>query len=68
VPVENHIEQQVNAVDAVKAGLGVADKSFNFDRFVELPDRLDTVTYHAWINRAESIFLKTLQRAVQETQ
>jgi uncharacterized protein (TIGR00661 family) len=68
VPVENHIEQQVNAVDAVKAGLGVADKSFNFDRLAELPDRLDTTTYHAWMNRAESIFLATLQRAVQETQ
>ena len=66
VPVENHIEQQVNAIDAVKAGLGVADRSFNFDRLNELPPRLDTAKYHAWLNRAESILLSTLERAVQE--
>ena len=68
VPVENHVEQQVNAVDAVKAGLGVADKSFNFDRLAELPDRLDTAKFHAWMSRAETIFLATLERAVQGTQ
>jgi uncharacterized protein (TIGR00661 family) len=68
VPVENHIEQQVNAIDAVKTGLGVADKSFNFDRLSELPGRLDTATFHAWLNRAEPIFLATLERAVQGAQ
>jgi uncharacterized protein (TIGR00661 family) len=68
VPVENHIEQQVNAIDAVKAGLGVADRSFNFDRLIELPPRLDTAKYHAWLNRAESILLATLERAVQGAQ
>src|SRR5208283_2161892 len=41
VPVENHIEQQIHALDAVKAGLGVTDTRFNFDRLAELPDRLD---------------------------
>jgi uncharacterized protein (TIGR00661 family) len=67
VPVENHVEQQVNAIDAVKAGLGVADKSFNFDRLAELPDRLDTAKFHAWIKRAGPIFLATLERAVRGT-
>jgi len=68
VPVENHVEQQINAIDAVKIGLGVADKGFNLDRLAELPDRLDTAKFHAWLNRAEPIFLETLEQAVQEKQ
>jgi UDP:flavonoid glycosyltransferase YjiC (YdhE family) len=67
VPVENHIEQQVNAIDAVRAGLGVADKSFNLDRLAELPERLDNTKYLAWLNRAESILLGTLERVVHES-
>jgi uncharacterized protein (TIGR00661 family) len=68
VPVEKHIEQQINAIDAVKMGLGVADKGFNLDRLAELPDRLDTAKFHAWINGAEAILLQTLDRAVHGTQ
>jgi uncharacterized protein (TIGR00661 family) len=67
VPVENHVEQQINAIDAVRSGLGVADKSFNLDRLSELPERLDNAKFLAWINRAESIFLGALDRAVQGT-
>ncbi|HEV7927802.1 MAG TPA: glycosyltransferase family protein [Verrucomicrobiae bacterium] len=67
VPVENHVEQQINAIDAVKTGLGVADKSFNLDRLAELPDRLDNAKYLAWLNRAESIFLETLDRVLQKS-
>ena len=68
VPVENHIEQQINAIDAVRAGLGVADKSFNLDRLAELPDRLDNTKFRAWLNRADSLLLATLECAVIETQ
>jgi uncharacterized protein (TIGR00661 family) len=66
VPVENHVEQQINAIDAVKIGLGVSGKSFNLDRLAELPERLDNAKFHAWLNCAESIFLETLERAVHE--
>jgi uncharacterized protein (TIGR00661 family) len=65
VPVENHIEQQVNAVDAVRAGLGVADTSFNFDRLAELPDRLDNAKYREWLKRGDRILLETLEQVVQ---
>jgi uncharacterized protein (TIGR00661 family) len=68
VPVENHVEQQINAIDAVRSGLGVADKSFNLDRLAELPDRLDNAKFLAWLNRAEAIFLEVLDRTVRETQ
>lgn len=62
VPVENHIEQQINAVDAVRSGLGVAETSFNLDRIAELPDRLDNAAYRAWLKKADSILLKTLEQ------
>ncbi len=68
VPVENHIEQQINAVDAVRAGLGVTDTSFNLDRLSELPDRLDTSEYRAWIKRADSLLLRTLEQAAASKQ
>jgi uncharacterized protein (TIGR00661 family) len=68
VPVENHVEQQINAIDAVRAGIGVADQSFNLDRLAELPDRLDNAKYRAWLDRADSLLLASLDRAVQEGQ
>jgi uncharacterized protein (TIGR00661 family) len=64
VPVENHIEQEVNAVDAMRIGLGVADAGFNLDRLAELPDRLDNARYRAWLNRADSLLLRTLDQAI----
>jgi uncharacterized protein (TIGR00661 family) len=68
VPVENHVEQQINAIDAVRSGLGVADTSFNLDRLAELPDRLNTTRFRAWLKRADSLLLATLEGAVLETQ
>jgi len=64
VPVENHVEQQINAIDAVRAGLGVADTGFNLDRLAELPERLDNARYRDWLKRADSILLETLERVV----
>ena len=68
VPVENHIEQQINAIDATRAGMGVTDTSFNLDRLSELPDRLDNANYRAWLNRADSLLLQTIERVVPETE
>jgi len=64
VPVENHVEQRVNAVDAVRMGIGVTDSSFNLDRLAELPDTLANDGYRAWLGRADSILLQTLEHAV----
>jgi UDP:flavonoid glycosyltransferase YjiC (YdhE family) len=68
VPVENHIEQEINAIDATRIGLGVADTSFNLDRLAELPERLENSKYRAWLNRADSLLLQALERAVPETE
>ena len=64
MPVENHVEQQINALDATRIGLGVTDKTFNLDRLRELPERLDNAKYRHWLNRADALLLQTLERAV----
>ena len=68
VPVENHVEQQINALDAVRIGLGVTDQSFNLDRLAELPDRLPNATFRSWLNRADAVLLQALERAVHPPQ
>jgi uncharacterized protein (TIGR00661 family) len=64
VPVENHIEQQVNAIDAQQFGIGVAEKSFNLDRLAELPDHLPTAQFHAWMKCAPKKFFQAVAAAI----
>jgi len=64
VPVENHVEQQVNAIDAQQFGLGVAEKSFNLDRLAELPDRLPTEKFRAWMDCAPEKLFQAIEHAV----
>lgn len=66
VPVENHVEQQVNALDAVKNGLGVTDSRFNLDKLSELPDKLSSGVFRSWVGRAEPILLRAIQHAVSD--
>jgi uncharacterized protein (TIGR00661 family) len=57
VPVENHVEQQINALDAQQFGIGLAEKSFNLDRLAELPDSLPVDKFRDWVARApEKLF------------
>ena len=65
VPVENHVEQQINAQDAIKAGFGITDNSFNLDRLCELPEHLNNTVFRDWIHQAENIFLRAMDHAVK---
>jgi uncharacterized protein (TIGR00661 family) len=65
VPVENHIEQQINAIDATRIGLGVTDSTFNLDRLKELPDRLENAKFRSWLNRADKLLVQTVERTTQ---
>jgi uncharacterized protein (TIGR00661 family) len=62
VPVENHIEQQLNALDAVKAGFGITDSTFKLDRLKELPDRLDNQKFRDWVDRSQRILIGILEK------
>jgi len=65
IPVENHVEQQVNALDAVQTGLGVTDSTFNLDRLAELPAHLDNAVFRGWIKSSESVLLRAIERAAK---
>ena len=65
VPVENHVEQQVNALDAEQFGLGLAEKSFNLDRLAELPDSLPVEKFRNWIDCAPEKLFAAIELAVK---
>jgi len=65
VPVENHVEQQVNAIDAQQFGVGLADQSFNLDRLAELPERLPTEKFHAWMACGSRKFFQAVDQAMR---
>ena len=64
VPVENHVEQQVNAIDAQQFGIGLAETSFKLDRLAELPERLPTEKFRAWLDCAPRKFFQAIETAV----
>lgn len=63
VPVENHVEQQVNALDAQQFGIGLAGKSFALDRLAELPDRLPVEKFRNWVSRAPEKLMAAIEHA-----
>ncbi|PWU13845.1 MAG: UDP- glucuronosyltransferase [Verrucomicrobia bacterium] len=64
VPVENHVEQRLNALDATRLGWAVMDDRFNLDRLSELPERINNARFRAWLGRADSILMNTIEEAV----
>jgi uncharacterized protein (TIGR00661 family) len=64
VPVQNHVEQEINAIDATRIGWGITDTSFNLDRLTELPERIDNARFRAWLHRADSVLLRAIDAAV----
>ena len=65
VPVENHVEQQVNAIDAQQFGIAIAEKSFNLDRLKELPERLPTEKFRAGLDCAPQKLFQAIDQAFQ---
>jgi uncharacterized protein (TIGR00661 family) len=67
VPVENHVEQQVNALDAQQFGIGIAGKSFNPDRLAELPARLPVEKFRNWVDCAPQKLFQAVELAVKSS-
>ena len=63
-----HIEQQLNAADAERAGAGIASPSFDFDRFLRYlreeknreGEKAPDETFRAWVGQAEELFVRHL--------
>ena len=68
VPVPNHIEQQINALDGERAGAGIADAEFNLSRFIEyLPVHQNIQeNFQAWQEQTAQIFLRNLEELAQK--
>ena len=65
VPVENHVEQQVNAIDAQQFGIAIAEKNFNLDRLAELPERLPTEQFRTWMDCGAQKLFQAIEAAVK---
>jgi uncharacterized protein (TIGR00661 family) len=65
VPVENHVEQQVNALDAQQFGLGLAETGFKLDRLAELPDHLPFEKFRTWVAGAPEKLFAAIELAVK---
>jgi uncharacterized protein (TIGR00661 family) len=61
VPVENHVEQHLNALDAERAGLARAAKRFDLTPLVGPWPSHRFGPYRSWVRRAEAIFLSTVE-------
>ena len=68
VPTAGHFEQQCNALDASRAGAGVAAKSFDLDRLLALIPEYDATdrSFACWTDRAEAMFLRHLESAAKQ--
>jgi predicted glycosyltransferase len=64
IPVQNHIEQFLNALDAVNAGLGLRDTDFHLSRLLapELPS--GGQKFRDWVDSAERIAMEAVERVV----
>ena len=66
VPVEGHIEQQLNALDAQQFGVARAGDRFDLDRLAELPPSLPTAAFRAWVDSAARQLFAAIDLAVRE--
>ncbi len=65
VPTAGHFDQRCNALDAFRAGAGVAADSFDLDRLMALIAVYDGDNhgFGAWADQAEPMFLRHLEAA-----
>lgn len=67
VPVENHVEQMINALDAVNLGLGITDRKFRLSLLHQLPERIENDPFRQWVMRAESVLERALTTATSSS-
>jgi len=66
IPVQNHIEQFLNALDAVNAGLGLRDTDFHLSRLLapELP--CGSQKFRDWVDSAERIAMDVVEKVAAD--
>ena len=66
IPVQNHIEQFLNALDAVQAGIGLNDSEFNLSRLLAPGVPCAGQPFRDWVNRAESIAMEVAEKVASD--
>jgi len=66
VPVGNHVEQHLNAMDAQKAGLAIAATSFDLTPLLRRRNDVNREAYRNWVRRAGSILLSVIEQATHK--
>ncbi|HZI33043.1 MAG TPA: glycosyltransferase family protein, partial [Candidatus Binatia bacterium] len=61
IPVENHLEQYLNACDAERTGLGMRDSGFHLSRLLQGPKGGATAKFRDWVDQAEAIAMRTVE-------
>jgi uncharacterized protein (TIGR00661 family) len=61
VPVANHVEQYLNALDAEKAGLAIAASRFDLTPLLYRPKIEKLMTYRSWVRQANAMFLSVIE-------
>lgn len=59
-PSEDHFEQELNALDAEKAGLAIKSDPVDMDRILQLSGLNENKSFKDWLNKKDAIFEKLL--------
>jgi uncharacterized protein (TIGR00661 family) len=61
VPVENHVEQYLNACDAEQAGLGMRDRTFQLSRLLAPDCPVAPAGFREWVARGASVAVTAVE-------
>ncbi len=61
IPVENHFEQYLNARDAERTGIGLADTTFKLSRLLDPVRPGVTADFRRWVDQAETIAMRAIE-------
>ena len=63
VPVENHVEQELNAIDAQNSKFGIFANQFNLNLVLNSDLKLNHESFRQWVDQAECKILELVNRA-----
>jgi len=65
IPLENHLEQYLNACDAERTGWAMRDSKFHLSPLFEGPNGEATAKFRAWVEQAEAIAMRTVEQVAR---
>ena len=66
VPVENHVEQFLNAVDAERAGIAQRDDQFTLSRLTGPNPARANGSFRQWVDQSESLALRVIEQTAAD--